>query len=209
MKAKKDRTRRILLGLGAMLGFLPAGCSLLPIQPAQVDAIRYYTLSTAPASLSTPAAPAPRLMILRVEVPAYLQHKPLVTRLGPNEVKMIDDARWAEPLDLGIARVLNVRLAALTGVHGMESRELAHDYDVVVRVRHCEGEVAEGGGTARFAAEIELLRPGASREVTAHRSFTAKEAAWDGKDYAALTQLLSRAVSDLGEAIVSAVPEKK
>ncbi len=209
MNAKYHRTRRTLIGLGAMLGFLTAGCSLLPIQPAQVDTIRYYTLSTAPASVTTPASPAPRLMILRVEVPAYLQHKPLVTRLGPNEVKMMDDARWAEPLDLGIARVLNVRLAALTGVHGMESREMAHDYDVVVRVRHCEGEAAEGKGTARFTAEIELLKPGASQEVAAHRSFTAKEAAWDGKDYAALTQLLSRAVSDLGEAIVAAVPERK
>ena len=99
-------------GTGTVLlaALLLSGCSsLLPIQPAQVDATKYYTLSAppAPAAVAAPAANAPKLMILRVEVPAYLQHRPFVTRLGPNEVKLIDDVRWAEPLDLGIAPIKN------------------------------------------------------------------------------------------------------
>ena len=208
MNPKGPQTRLILLGLLAVLSLPAGGCRLLPIQPAQVDPIRYYTLSSAEPAGPPPAeSSAPRLMILRVEVPAYLQNKPLVTRLGPNEVKVIDDARWAEPLDLGIARALNVRLAALTGVPGMESREMAHDYDVVVRVRHCEGEVEDGKGMVRFAASIDLIRPGAGREVAAHREFAATEAAWDGHDYAELARLLSHAVADLGDAVVAAVPK--
>ena len=187
---------------------LLAGCSsLLPIQPAQVDATRYYTLTALPAPASTPApaAKAPKLMILRVEVPAYLQHRPFVTRLGPNEVKLIDDVRWAEPLDLGIAQALRERVAQLTGVHGMDSRDMARDYEVVVHVLHCEGEAAEGRGTVRFAAEVDLIKPGA-KEVVAHRAFTAAPAAWDGHDYAALAQALSGSVAELAEAIVAAVP---
>ncbi|HWA10100.1 MAG TPA: ABC-type transport auxiliary lipoprotein family protein [Opitutaceae bacterium] len=192
----------------ALLGLLGAGCSLLPIQPAQPDAARYYTLSAAGVAPAVPAAPGPRLMLLRVEVPAYLQHRPMVTRLGENEVRISDEARWAEPLDLGIAAVLNARLEALTGVHGMEARDFAHDYDVIVRVSHCEGETVGDRGTVRFAADIDLLKPGNNREVIAHRSFTAAPAAWDGKDYAALARALSLAVSDLAAEIVAAVPEK-
>jgi uncharacterized lipoprotein YmbA len=195
--------------MAAALLLLLTGCSsLLPIQPAQVDATRYYTLSTPPApSASAPATGAPRLMLLRVEVPAYLQHRPFVTRLGPNEVKLIDDVRWAEPLDLGIAQVLRERLAQVTGVHGMESREMARDYEIVVRVLHCEGEAVDGRGTVRFAAEADLIRPGA-KDVVAHRAFTAAPAAWDGRDYGALAQALSGAVAELAEAIVAAVPER-
>lgn len=189
---------------------LLAGCSsLLPIQPAQVDATHYYTLTApaAPTASPTSSANAPKLMILRVEVPAYLQHRPFVTRLGPNEVKLIDDVRWAEPLDLGIAQALRERLAQLTGVHGMDSREMARDYEVVVHVLHCEGEAVDGRGTVRFAADVDLIRPGA-KTVVAHRAFTAAPAAWDGRDYAALAQALSGSVAELAEAIVAAVPGK-
>jgi uncharacterized lipoprotein YmbA len=198
----------VVLSLAAC--FLAAGCSsMLPIQPAQADSIHYYMLSASAPAATTPASPAPRLMIRGVEVPAYLQNKPFVTRLGQNELKFIDDVRWAEPLDAGVERVLRIRLASLTGVYGLESREMAHDYEVVVRVLHCEGESREGKGTVHFAAEFELLKPGTVPEVAAHGSFAAKEAAWDGKDYAALAQLLSRAVSDLADAVLAAVPEKK
>jgi uncharacterized lipoprotein YmbA len=196
--------------LSLLACFLAAGCSsLLPIQPPKEDATRYYMLSASELVGSVPAAPPPRLVVRGVEVPAYLLNKPFVTRLGPNELKFIDDVRWAEPLDAGIERALRVRLAALTGHYGLEARGTAHDYEVVVRVTHCEGASRDGKGTVRFAAEFELLKPGPAAEMAAHASFTAKEAAWDGKDYAALAQLLSRAVADLGDAVLAAVPEKK
>jgi uncharacterized lipoprotein YmbA len=193
-------TAALLLAVG-----LIAGCKLLPIQPAKSDATRYYTLSAPVAS--APAAPGPRLWIRRVELPAYLEYKPFVTRVGPNEVRVVDEVRWAEPLDQGVAEVLRRRLEGLTGIYGMESRDAPRDYEVVVVVTNCEGEVRAGRGSVHFAAEIELLKPGAGSAVVAHRSFTAEPAAWDGKDYAALAQLLSRAVAELGDAIVAAVPK--
>lgn len=199
---------RGLLGLIlAAGGLLAGGCSLLPIQPAQVDPIHYYALSAPEPTRSAPAVPAPRLMIRRVEVPAYLQNRPFVTRLGPNELKFIDEVRWAEPLDLAVERVVRARLAALTGVYGLESREAARDYDVVIRLVHCEGETHGAKGMVRFAAEFDLLKPGTVPEVAAHGSFTAKEAAWDGKDYGALAQMLSGATADLGDAVLAAVPK--
>jgi uncharacterized lipoprotein YmbA len=196
-----------LLSLAA--AFLVAGCSLLPIQPAQVDPIHYYALSAPDAAPSAPVSPAPRLMIRRVEVPAYLENKPFVTRLGQNELKFIDEVRWAEPLDLGVGRVLRARLAVLTGVYGLESRETAHDYEVVIRLVHCEGEIRGAKGTVRFAAEFDVYKAGVVPEVAAHGSFTARETAWDGKDYGALAQMLSGAAADLGDAVLAAVPDKK
>jgi uncharacterized lipoprotein YmbA len=187
-------------------GLLTGGCSLLPIQPAQVDPIHYYALSAPEPAFAVPATGAPRLMIRRVDVPAYLQNRPFVTRLGANELKFVDEVRWAEPLDLGIERVVRARLAALTGVYGLESRETAHDYEVVIRLVHCEGETHGAKGAVRFAAEFDLLKPGTVPEIAAHGSFTAKETVWDGKDYGALAQMLSRAVADLGDAILAAVP---
>ena len=117
------------------------------------------------------------------------------------------DLLRAEPRDLGIAQALRERVAQLTGVYGMDSREMVRDYEVVVHVLHCEGEAVDGRGTVRFAAEVDLIKPGA-KEVVAHRAFTAAPAAWDGHDYAALAQALSGAVSELAEAIVAAVPGK-
>jgi len=186
---------------------LIAGCKLLPIQPAKPDATRYYTLSAPGPVASAPAAPGPRLWIRRVDLPAYLEYKPFVTRVGPNELRVVDEVRWGEPLDQGIAEVLRRRLEGLTGVYGMESRDAPRDYEVVIEVTNCEGEVGAARGSVHFAAEIELLKPGAGSTVIAHRSFTAEPAVWDGKDYAALAQLLSRAVADLGDAIVAAVPK--
>jgi uncharacterized lipoprotein YmbA len=198
--------RAAAIALLAAAGLI-AGCRLLPIQPPKTDAIRYYTLSAPAAGSALPAAPGLRLWIRRVDLPAYLEYKPFVMRLGPNEVKVVDDVRWAEPLDQGVAAVLRRRLEALTGAYGLESREAVRDYEVVVQVLNCEGEINEDKGSVRFAAEIDLFRPGASSAVVAHRSFTAEPAAWDGKDYAALAQLLSHAVADLGDAIVATVPK--
>jgi len=199
---------RGLLGLIlAAGGLLAGGCSLLPIQPAQVDPIHYYALSAPEPALSAPVARAPRLMIRRIEVPAYLENRPFVTRLGPNELKFVDEVRWAEPLDLGIERVVRTRLAALTGVYGLESRETVHDYEVVIRLVHCEGETHGAKGAVRFAAEFDLLKPGTVSEVAAHGSFTAKETVWDGKDYGALAQMLSAAAADLGDAVLAAAPK--
>ena len=88
----------------------PRRCSLLPA--GQADATRYYGL-TGPApggSETQPVGGALRLGLKAVEIAPYLKKGPLVVRTGDNEVAFAADARWAEPLDLEIARTLRLRL---------------------------------------------------------------------------------------------------
>ena len=205
--ARGSGARRAVVAAGALL--LLGGC--LHIQPPQPDRTRYYVL-TAPAGAAAPsgvakAAGLPQFLN-HVEVPGYLLNKPLATRVGPNEVKFDDDVRWAEPLDQGIARVLRARLAALTGVFGMAAPDVPHDYEVTVRVVRCEGDTEEGKDSVRFAADLELLAPSGTAAI-AQRSFAATPIAWDGKDYGQLVSGLSRAVSELADAIVALAPPKE
>jgi uncharacterized lipoprotein YmbA len=92
----------------ALLG----GCSLLKAQP---DRSRFYTLSRVGARAPAPAGPQLVVGVRRVAVPDYLDRPELVTRVGPNEVRLSENDRWAEPLSDGVGRALHLDLSARLG----------------------------------------------------------------------------------------------
>jgi uncharacterized lipoprotein YmbA len=187
------RTFLPFLALGAL-----AGCNLLPEPSA--DNARYYVLESA-VPASAPAAGAVRLGLRRVEVPAYLKAKAMVVRSGENELRYAEHARWAEPLDAGITRVLRDQLAAKASVATYPFPALVErDYDVTVQIVAAEGH-DEG---VRFTAMFELARAG-DAAVVARRTFTAPVAPWSG-DHAKLAAQLSIAVHGLAQEILAAVP---
>ena len=206
------RLRRRFLpawALMAVAATMLGGCQLLP--PASADATRFFVL-TAPVATSEAqtASTEGRLQIglKAVEMPAYLRAtKSMVVRDGANEIRFQDYARWAEPLEAGVLRLLKERLLASPGVLGVDAHpmrgDVARDYDVSVRIIRCEGSADE---VARFSAAYEIVAADGSGKVVANKTFTAPEAAWNGKDFGALAAALSDGVNALGAKIAGELP---
>lgn len=185
--------------LPACFALLLSGCNLLP-EP-QADSTRHYVLESAVAA-NAPGG-APRLGLRRVEVPAYLKSKAIVTRTAGNELRYAATARWAEPLEAGIARVLRDQLGvgAVVSAYPFPAG-VERDYDLVVRVVAAEGR--DDG--VRFTASYELVRV-ADSQVVARRTFNAPVAAWRG-DHGELAAALSVAAAGLAGDILAALPAK-
>ena len=96
-------------GLALAMGLLLTGCSLIPEPKA--DPTRYYVLTTATAAPAS-AGGLGTLQLRPVEVAGYLRNPAMVVRRGEHEIEFRDVARWGEPLELGIARVLGEELRA-------------------------------------------------------------------------------------------------
>lgn len=101
---------RRAVGLSAVV-FLFAGC----LSPRE-DPTRFYVLSTSDASDASRSDGTPASVDVGVgpfTIPSYLDRPQFVRRLGPNELRPVDDARWAETLGEGFERVLAENLDLL------------------------------------------------------------------------------------------------
>ena len=171
-----------------------AGCSLLPAP--RPDPTRFFLL----AAEAGDGAPARGAFVLRpVELPAYLRQPALVVRRGGNEVTFREAARWGEPLEQGVARVLGENLRRLGLAPAVRGAE-ADAATLVVRVRAAEGTAAGG---VEFRAAWELTARGAA-PVTGE--FRAVGPGWDGRDEAGLASGLSAAVAGLAAEIAGRWP---
>lgn len=203
------------LRFGAVLGLaVLAGCNLPTAQP---DLTRFYLLS-APGAASA-VAPAPEgaraatLGLCRIELPAYLRSPAIVLRPGGTEVVRVRDARWAESLEQGIARLLRETLLAQPSVRSVAAypapQAALPQYEITVRVLACEGVAGPEGRRARFVAawEIRATAAGAGATPVATGTFENATAEWGEGDYAALTARLGEAVASLGRELAAALPK--
>ncbi|MDD3180818.1 MAG: ABC-type transport auxiliary lipoprotein family protein [Opitutaceae bacterium] len=210
IESRMVKARRQAVGLSlAVISLLLPACSLPEIQQAQPDTTRYYVMGEPGAPIPEAGPSTPVLALREVRVPAYLMNRSMAVRQGENELKFIADARWAEPLESGITRLLGERLTARTRVMINPASAAPHDYDVRVKVLNCEGTASGGTGGIRFAAEIEVKSAGPDAAIVSSRTFAAQNVTWDGRDYAQLANLLSGAVVELADAVLAALPEKK
>lgn len=197
--------------LGSLLGTsLLGGCSLLP--EAQADATRYYVLSAsiAPTGSVAPSAHAPVVHLRPLEVASYIRARPMIVRRGDNELEFRDFARWGEPLEQGVARVIREELLASGAVSAMPGLGLRGPstqgvLDLTVRVLACEG-TANGG--VLFRATWELTPGGEKAPSVARGDFRATDLQWDGKNEAQLAAQLSRAVAALAGEIVAGLARR-
>ena len=135
----------------------------------------------------------------------------MIVRRGDNEIEFREYARWGEPLELGIGRVLREELMArgAAGVvlaSGLRAYNVEYDYELSVRVLACEGTA---GGGVLFRAVWELSTTGSAARVAAHGDFHAEGLKWDGKSEASLAAQLSKAVSDLSGEIEAGLAQAK
>lgn len=175
---------------------LSAGCSFL--KPS-VDPTTYFVLTaTAPAAGHAVA----RVVGLEpVRLPEYLDRPQLVTRIAPNQLRISDIERWAEPLADGLTSALRQDLAAALGDANVITQPgMAHvDADVTVDVIRCERVGADAVElVARWklrdgAGNVQLVKDSRLRQPTG------------GGDAQAGVAALSQAVATLAGEIATAI----
>ena len=200
MKARLNFSPGLLAPIAGLLLF--AGCNIIP--EAQIDPTRFYVLSTS-AAAAAPAAKGPTVHLRPVELASYIKAKPMIVRRGDNELEFREYARWGEPLELGIGRVLREELltrgaAGAVLASGLRAFNVDYDYELSVRVLACEGTTSGG---VLFRATWELATTDKAPRVAAHGDFHAAGLKWDGKSDASLAAQLSKAVTDLSAEIAT------
>lgn len=201
MNSRKKGMAGVLAGVA---GLVLGGCSLLP--QAQTDPTRFFVLSV--QSVTPEAAPAgksPVVHLRPVELASYIKAKPIIVRRGDNEIEFREFARWGEPLELGIGRVLREDLVARGAAGtvlaaGLRATDSDYDYTLVVRVLACEGGT---DGAVHFRAVWELATTGLAPKLAARGDVQPAGLRWDGKSEGALAAQLSKAVGILAEDVAA------
>lgn len=187
------------------------GCSL-PLPQAQSDPTKFYVLSV-PAVMSPAAAAstAPVVRLRPVEVASYLRARPMVVRRGENQLEFLEYARWGEPLDQGIARVLREELLARGAASAVDAGGLrpvdAGDakFEITVRVLACEG-LADGG--VNFRAAWEVTSTAGNAGPGQRGEYHPTDLKWSPRNEATLAAALSRAVAGLAGDIAGGITAK-
>ncbi|GAB1489798.1 hypothetical protein MASR2M8_22520 [Opitutaceae bacterium] len=199
------RPARLLLGIAA-IGL--AGCQIIP--DAAPDPTRFYVLTGPSLQQVSTAQPGPLSLGLKaVNLAPYLRGRSMLVRAGEHEITYNDYARWAEPLDQGISRILQGQLLGSPSVGRVHAHpfpfDQTRDFDVAVSIVRCEGVREAGTSVARFAALIEVTRVNDGSMVK-RQVFTAPDVPWNGQDYAALAAALSSSVERLASEVIASLP---
>lgn len=208
-----------LLLLAATLS-ITSGCISVPIPQAELDPTRFFVLGTTEGTLPPDLATAnlPSVQLQPVEIASYLRTKAMVVRRGEHEIEFREFARWGEPLETGIARVLREELlargtarVALADRAGRANPDF--QYTLSVRVLACEGSA---DGSVNFRAAWSLSSPesatirveGGRVGAGASGIFRPADLRWDGTSEAALVAQLSAGVAGLAQEISAAIAQK-
>lgn len=196
---------RVLLLAAALLPL--AGC-LVTLPQAAADPTRYYVLSLSSSPLASPPAEGAPVVHLRpIELASYLTARPIIVRRGDNEIEFREFARWGEPLDFGIGRVLREELQARGSVGsvlagGLRATPGSSTHELTVRVLACEGQAE---GSVNFRAVWEITAAAGKPASVARGEFRAANLKWGGKNEAELAARLSDAVGALAAEISAAL----
>jgi uncharacterized lipoprotein YmbA len=195
----------------ASLFCLLTSCNL-PLTSAKSDQTRYFLLTSAEIRPETDAAVALKRWVVgvrAVDVAAYLRTKSFAVRSQANEIAFLDFARWGEPLDQGIARVLAENLRSFKNVARVSLQPFRvddqRDFEIAVNVNACEGTA---DGAVRFAATWRIPAPAGSNATTAEGSYAATGLRWDSHDCGQLAARLSEALAGLSREIAAALPKE-
>jgi len=176
------------------------GCASSP--PSQ-----FYTLSAAAAPDAIPAARTEYgIVVGPAAVPESVDRPQLVLRLSENRVRIVEQARWAEPLASAIPEVIAAELARLLN----SSRVMAYpqnpemfDYQVFLEVRRFDSVLDD-------AATLEVawtLRPSHGGEPAFGHTLVHERV--DGAGYEALVAAHSRALRAVSAEIAAAIRRRQ
>jgi uncharacterized protein len=184
----------------AVLALSTAGCLL---GGARLDRSTFFTLTTTvPTEAATAGSWDVTIGLGPVAIPSYLDRPQLVTRVGPNEVRLAPLARWAEPLREGFVRVLQQDLLIASGARQvvLHPWPVSTRMDLVVTIDVLRFE-ADTSGNAEIVARWTARRNADARVLASRESRTAERA--DGIGRAADVAALSRALGALAQEIAT------
>jgi uncharacterized lipoprotein YmbA len=201
MKINRSEVSLSWLYLGFVSVFLIALTGCVNLKPKQVET-KLYALG-AVDSRSAFKVDGPPLYVARPHLPAYLDGKRLQYRSANGEVKELSRARWAEPLEEGVARSLAEFLtrggyAGATGFYPWPKRSKG---GLELRVYfHKLGALEDG--TIRMAAGWDL-RQGSKVQKTG--AFDSAEINWNASDADSLVAGINSALDQLAKEIANSL----
>jgi uncharacterized protein len=185
-----NRFRRRFV-LACMVGV--AGCTSAPV--------RYYTLTAPPDKAVSAAEPAFAIEVRVVHTPPQLNRSELLVRTGPTEVTLLENERWAAPLNDEIQNALRLelqrRLGRMTGLRAASTR-LRVDIDV----QQLEAELGQSALLeASWNATLSAADPPSTRVRATACTFQADDKIHPG--YAGMVEGYQRELAALADAIVA------
>ncbi len=193
--------------LAALALLAVAGC--VPLQ--RTPEPRFFVLRSlaAPLAPPVPAVDGDRpVAVLGVRIPDHLERPQLVVWAAPNELRIDEFLRWAEPLDAGITRTLADDLQALLP----SDRVVRAPWPASTRPRcRLATELRVFGtqpdGRVTIEGSYTLLSPAEDRALV-RRSFAlarpAQAGSWDpGRSVEAMSELLSELAKQIAASVQS------
>ena len=169
------------------------GCSSAPV--------RYYTLTPPPDKTLPVSETTPAIDVRVVHAPAQLNRAELMVRTGPTEVTLLENERWASPVNDEIKDAVRLelqrRLGRMTGLRPAFTK-LTLDIDV----QHLEAELGRYALLeASWSATLSATGSNGARAITC--TFQADEMIHAG--YAGIVEGYQREIAALAEAVVAAL----
>ncbi|MGD9079805.1 MAG: PqiC family protein [Desulfobacterales bacterium] len=193
-----QKTSRFILTAAVLL----VGCGSSP------PPVEFYTLNSLSGTMQQ-ASPAVAnqnigIGIGPVEIPKMLDRPQIVTRTGPNKLRMDEFHRWAGPLKDGFARVLaeNIGLLLATDRVAIYPWEIDFkpNYRIAVDIRYFEGQLGENvileaiwRVSGQEGQEIQIVKTSVIKETLS------------SPDYEALVAAKSQTIAQLSREIVQEI----
>jgi uncharacterized lipoprotein YmbA len=192
---------RVLIGLAAV-----SLMSVVLMSCASSLSMHFYTLDAAAIESSgreKEKAAVYSVSVGPVTVPETVDRPQLVVRIGANQVSLVEDHRWAQPLKSEIPRVIAEQLAHLLGAQRVVtfSQNTVHDaeYRVLVDIQRFDSTVGQN-------VVIEAMW--VVRRVAEGQSKTGRSVVQEftsGEGYDAVVEAHSRALATISRDIAEAV----
>lgn len=191
--------------IGLLLAF--SGCGTFSPQP---DPSRFFILSGPAQGEDTEKrprqSPALSLGIGPISLPAYLDRQEIVTRMAPNQVRLSEYDRWAEPLEEGVGRVVSQNVASLLRAERLTSYPWPSErrplYQVEIEILRFETNSSQEAQLAARWTVRHTAKKDAVRYHDTRLSRTARE-----RSTAAEVAALSEVLADLSRQIAAVIEE--
>lgn len=194
--------RYLFLFLSLALAIVLSGCIGLGGGGTETP-VRFYVLRAEAAAPSDAVLGGMQIGINRVEIPDYLGSSRLVTATGTTRVQFADYHRWAENLDVAIARVVYAHLDAA----GAEADVMPFGRDdnltAFLGITIHRFEAREGGNVVLEAAW--RLRDQAGELLHRGDFADSRNAVWSSSDYSEMVETMSLLIAEMCKEIVFAL----
>jgi uncharacterized protein len=170
------------------------GCASAPVH--------YYTLTPLPEKSSPAQETILAIDVRVVHMPPQLNRSELMVRTGPAEVTLLENERWASPVNDEIKDALRVELQRRLAMAGLPSTATMLTLDL--DVRHLEAQLGQFALLeASWSATLSASGQAATRAGTAASTFRADEKISAG--YTGLVEGYQREIAELADAVVAAL----